>query len=71
MSAQCRLLQEAVHQLIGSSKARKGKAPNDINRLDVQWKEVANYIRANGGSYHFGNATCKKKWMELQGARRR
>ncbi|KAJ4374268.1 hypothetical protein N0V83_003009 [Neocucurbitaria cava] len=31
----------------------------------VQWKRVADYIVAQGGSYHFGNSTCKKKWVEI------
>ncbi|CAI7589828.1 unnamed protein product [Penicillium glandicola] len=31
----------------------------------VSWKRVAEHIRENGGSYHFGNATCKKKWCEI------
>jgi hypothetical protein len=31
----------------------------------VQWKKVADYINDNGGSYHFGNSTCKRKWLEL------
>ncbi|KAJ5936668.1 hypothetical protein N7466_003118 [Penicillium verhagenii] len=33
----------------------------------VPWKKVAQYIWANGGSYQFGNATCKKKWCEIFG----
>ncbi|KAJ5971264.1 uncharacterized protein N7479_001182 [Penicillium vulpinum] len=31
----------------------------------VSWKKVAEHIWKNGGSYHFGNATCKKKWCEI------
>ncbi|KAI2786074.1 hypothetical protein POX_h09841 [Penicillium oxalicum] len=31
----------------------------------VSWKKVAQYIWANGGSYQFGNATCKKKWCDI------
>ncbi|KAJ5210121.1 hypothetical protein N7491_009932 [Penicillium cf. griseofulvum] len=31
----------------------------------VSWKKVAEHIWGNGGSYHFGNATCKKKWCEI------
>ncbi|KAH1379090.1 hypothetical protein KXW42_002312 [Aspergillus fumigatus] len=31
----------------------------------VSWKKVAQYIWTRGGSYHFGNATCKKKWCEV------
>ncbi len=33
----------------------------------ISWKSVAQYIWANGGSYLYGNATCKKKWTEIQG----
>ncbi|EYE96014.1 uncharacterized protein EURHEDRAFT_377060 [Aspergillus ruber CBS 135680] len=31
----------------------------------VSWKKVAGYIWLRGGSYHFGNATCKKKWCDV------
>ncbi|KAJ5085505.1 hypothetical protein N7532_010276 [Penicillium argentinense] len=31
----------------------------------VSWKKVAQYIWNNGGSYQFGNATCKKKYCEI------
>lgn len=37
----------------------------------VAWKKVADYIRAHGGSYHFGNSTCKKKWEDLHGIKRK
>lgn len=33
--------------------------------LKVPWKQVAEYIHDRGGSYLFGNATCRKKWDEL------
>ncbi|OCK81116.1 hypothetical protein K432DRAFT_404104 [Lepidopterella palustris CBS 459.81] len=33
----------------------------------VSWKKVSDYIASHGGSYRFGNATCKKKWMEIHG----
>ena len=33
----------------------------------VAWKKVAEYISEHGGSYQFGNATCKKKWCEING----
>lgn len=26
---------------------------------------MAEYIVAHGGSYHFGNSTCRKRWDEL------
>ncbi|KAJ5183711.1 hypothetical protein N7492_001327 [Penicillium capsulatum] len=31
----------------------------------VSWKKVAQHIWTHGGSYEFGNATCKKKWCEI------
>jgi hypothetical protein len=34
-------------------------------RVTVAWKRVADYILANGGTYCFGNATCRRKWDEL------
>jgi hypothetical protein len=30
----------------------------------IPWKRVSDYIIANGGSYQFGNATCRKKWIQ-------
>ncbi|KAF2666002.1 hypothetical protein BT63DRAFT_442332 [Microthyrium microscopicum] len=38
-----------------------------VNGLSIQWKEVASYILQHGGSYAFGNATCKKKWLAEHG----
>ncbi|KAE9379388.1 hypothetical protein N431DRAFT_460655 [Stipitochalara longipes BDJ] len=51
-----RLLKKAVRKLT-LGDPRKSKVP---------WKQVAEYIADNGGSYHFGNATCRKRWDELQ-----
>ena len=31
----------------------------------VKWMKVSEYIKERGGSYRFGNATCRKKWDEL------
>ncbi|KAJ5781075.1 hypothetical protein N7457_006235 [Penicillium paradoxum] len=46
-------------------------SPLNINEPPkVSWKKVAEHIKANGGSYHFGNATCKKKWCDLHGITR-
>ncbi|KAJ9136819.1 hypothetical protein NKR23_g9456 [Pleurostoma richardsiae] len=42
------LLRRAVQEL-----EKGGKIP---------WKLVAEYIVRNGGSYHFGNTTCRKRW---------
>ncbi|KAG9246254.1 hypothetical protein BJ878DRAFT_540463 [Calycina marina] len=41
--------------------------PSDNSHSRVPWKQVAEYIAKKGGSYHFGNATCRKKWDELRG----
>ena len=43
---------EAVEESVKSSK--------------IPWKRVAERV-AKYGSYHFGNATCRKKWDELYG----
>ncbi|KAI1074473.1 hypothetical protein F5B20DRAFT_435687 [Whalleya microplaca] len=51
-----RLLKKAVRKLA------KGE---DTTTFKVPWKQVADYITSRGGSYHFGNATCRKKWDEL------
>ncbi|KAL2123515.1 hypothetical protein VTJ04DRAFT_3970 [Mycothermus thermophilus] len=37
----------------------------DLNPTKVPWKRVAEYIVAHGGTYHFGNSTCRKRWDEL------
>ncbi|GKT52738.1 hypothetical protein ColTof4_14237 [Colletotrichum tofieldiae] len=50
------LLQRAV---------RKFAKGNDPASTKIPWKLVAEYIQRNGGSYLFGNATCRKKWDEL------
>jgi len=53
---QVRLLKKAVRKLATGSDISRGKVP---------WKQVAEYIANNGGSYHFGNATCRKRWDDL------
>ncbi|KAF2966647.1 hypothetical protein GQX73_g6899 [Xylaria multiplex] len=50
-----RLLKKAVRKL----------AKGDKSSARVPWKQVATYIYEHDGSYHFGNATCRKKWDEL------
>ncbi|KAK0711953.1 hypothetical protein B0H67DRAFT_303856 [Lasiosphaeris hirsuta] len=37
----------------------------DLNTARVPWKQVAEYIFSNGGSYRFGNSTCRKRWDRL------
>lgn len=65
--AQVDLLDLAVQRYTGHTKGRKPRYPGDPEALGVSWKYVGDYIAQNGGSYHFGNATCKKKWMEVHG----
>ena len=38
---------------------------NNPFKCKKPWKQIADYIFDNGGSYHFGNATCRKRWDEL------
>ncbi|EPE35114.1 hypothetical protein GLAREA_10810 [Glarea lozoyensis ATCC 20868] len=54
-----RLLKKAVRKMAYGS---------DVAHCKVPWKQVAEYISKHGGSYHFGNATCRKRWDELQKA---
>ena len=53
-----RLLKKAVRKYIR-------KAPSSSGKSKIPWKQVADYIYDKGGSYHFGNATCRKKYDEL------
>jgi hypothetical protein len=38
---------------------------NDPYGNKIPWKKVSEFIEHNGGSYRFGNATCRKKYDEL------
>jgi hypothetical protein len=38
----------------------------NLEKAKIPWKQVAEYIANNGGTYHFGNSTCRKKWDELR-----
>lgn len=51
----------------GTDAADMDVSEMDIDANKVPWKKVADYISENGGSYHFGNATCKKQWLKIQG----
>jgi len=42
------------------------KNAREINSAKIPWKKVTDYISDHGGSYKFGFATCKKKWIEVQ-----
>lgn len=57
---QIKLLKRAVKKLADTPTRAHPRA-------HVPWKQVADYIANNGGLYHFGNATCRKRWDELQG----
>jgi hypothetical protein len=37
----------------------------DQKLVKVPWKKVAEFIAEGGGTYHFGNSTCKRKWLEM------
>ena len=68
--SQMYLLREAVqrHESQNTEDTRMssmGSTPCR-RRPKMLWKFVADYIDRNGGSYRFGNATCKKKWEDLQ-----
>jgi hypothetical protein len=64
---QIRLLRKVVSKEIRKLELRW----LHLSRQDIMgrlsWKKVANYVSEHGGSYHFGNSTCKKKWTEIEG----
>ncbi|KAF2399389.1 hypothetical protein EJ06DRAFT_557236 [Trichodelitschia bisporula] len=64
-----RLLNQAVNELMGYGRSRKSH--HHADGASIPWKDVAQYIVDNGGSYHFGNSTCKKKWMEIRQKRKK
>lgn len=44
------------------------RAVRKLGRVDaskIPWKQVASYIVEHGGSYHFGNTTCRRRWDTL------
>ncbi|KAI0841608.1 hypothetical protein F5Y06DRAFT_293308 [Hypoxylon sp. FL0890] len=51
-----RLLKKAVRKLNRGDEIMPTKTP---------WGQIADYIIEHGGSYHFGSATCHRKWKEL------
>ncbi|KFX93688.1 hypothetical protein O988_06671 [Pseudogymnoascus sp. VKM F-3808] len=55
------LLREAVEMF----RCGKGGGKEGRRRRKTPWKRVAEYIEGNGGSYRFGNATCRKMWDRL------
>ncbi|KAE8140990.1 hypothetical protein BDV38DRAFT_268724 [Aspergillus pseudotamarii] len=69
------LLCQAVKACIEDDKQSRSdngsscRPPTTSQPPKVSWKRVAQYIWTHGGSYHFGNATCKKKWCEIHGVK--
>jgi hypothetical protein len=66
MKAKIGLLTEFVKQDLDRIDSNYNHSMSYDQRLaKVQWKKIAESIHNNGGSYHFGNSTCKRKWQEL------
>ncbi|PIG88167.1 hypothetical protein AARAC_007275 [Aspergillus arachidicola] len=69
------LLCQAVNTCMEDDKQSRSdngsscRPPTTNQPPKVSWKRVAQYIWTHGGSYHFGNATCKKKWCDIHGVK--
>lgn len=61
---QLRLMEESVKQQLDSLDIGYDSASRSARLQKISWKKVAEYILNHGGTYFFGNATCKKKWVE-------
>ncbi|KAH0538769.1 hypothetical protein FGG08_004657 [Glutinoglossum americanum] len=61
-----RLLQRAVEDLTATSSRVQALSSQTSRNVKIPWKQVAEYVAKHGGSYHFGNATCRKKWDETK-----
>lgn len=62
---QIELLREAVRVFSMAEPGTKLTREEELQRGRVSWKNVSAYIYEHGGSYRFGNSTCKKKWAEV------
>ena len=67
-----RLLREGVMRYGGRDRVEErnatvggGRGESQLSYGKVKWMQVAAYIKERGGSYHFGNATCRKRWDEM------
>ncbi|KAM7196573.1 hypothetical protein V8F33_006072 [Rhypophila sp. PSN 637] len=49
----------------GGGRAPKGLADLSLPTIRIPWGKVSEYIATHGGTYRFGNSTCKKKWLAL------
>ncbi|KXJ94266.1 hypothetical protein Micbo1qcDRAFT_202156 [Microdochium bolleyi] len=52
-------------KLLKRAVLKLGKSDSNGDVKKISWKQVAEYISHNGGSYSFGYATCRKRWDEL------
>ncbi|KAJ5660375.1 hypothetical protein N7507_006826 [Penicillium longicatenatum] len=55
--------------VVSQNQNGEHSSQNQAHAPKVSWKKVAQFIWARGGSYQFGNATCKKKWCEIYGVK--
>ncbi|KAF2735098.1 hypothetical protein EJ04DRAFT_219763 [Polyplosphaeria fusca] len=61
-----RLLTKCVHEELAHVEHHSYRQLSNNQKLaKISWKKIADYIAENGGSYHFGNSTCKKKWCDI------
>jgi hypothetical protein len=74
-----RLLEEGVRKLArlppsshGYNRYSSSRAvtEKELPMARVPWKQVAEYIVNNGGTYKFGNSTCRKRWDELRASQK-
>ncbi|KAF2709546.1 hypothetical protein K504DRAFT_455253 [Pleomassaria siparia CBS 279.74] len=63
------LLREIVHAELNALGSNYRTSARGQKLARLSWKRVGEYIANNGGSYHFGNSTCKKKWSEIDRCR--
>ncbi|KAL9120508.1 MAG: hypothetical protein Q9187_002932 [Circinaria calcarea] len=66
------MLRRAVAEYSGRGKDVTSLTPpvsqkDGLEGPKIPWKHVAEYV-ARHGTYHFGNATCRKKWNEICGS---
>ncbi|KAF2202901.1 hypothetical protein GQ43DRAFT_479506 [Delitschia confertaspora ATCC 74209] len=64
---------QLLHQIVEKELDRLDSSCRSLSRSQklgkVSWKRVSEYIATHGGSYRFGNSTCKKKWNEIDDQR--
>jgi hypothetical protein len=72
-----RLLEVAVRMMARpAAGAYSRNAPKQVvteeewKTAKIPWKQVAEHIVQNGGTYHFGNTTCRKRWEKLYAEQR-